>query len=64
LELDQTALHFSYRVFENYGNISLSSVLFVLREMLDSGQPKPGQKGVLLSFGAGFSAFAALIDFA
>ena len=64
LELDQEALHFSYRVFENYGNMSSASVLFVLREMLDSGQPKPGQKGMLLSFGAGFSAFAALIAFA
>jgi 3-oxoacyl-[acyl-carrier-protein] synthase III len=32
--------------------------------MLDSGQPKPGEKGLLLSFGAGFSAFAALMEFA
>jgi alkylresorcinol/alkylpyrone synthase len=64
LELAQDALHFSYKVFENYGNMSSPSVLFVLREILDSGKPQPGQKGMLLAFGAGFSAFAALMEFA
>jgi alkylresorcinol/alkylpyrone synthase len=64
LELADEALRSSYKVFENYGNMSSPSVLFALREMLDSGQPKPGEKGLLLSFGAGFSAFAALIQFA
>jgi predicted naringenin-chalcone synthase len=44
--------------------MSSPSVLFVLREILDSGRPQPGQKGMLLTFGAGFSAFAALIEFA
>jgi alkylresorcinol/alkylpyrone synthase len=63
LGLDRAALRFSYHVFENLGNISSPSVLFVLREILDSGRPAPGQKAMLLSFGAGFSAFAALIDF-
>jgi len=48
----------------NYGNMSSPSVLFVLREILDHGRPQPGQKGVLVAFGAGFSAFAALIEFA
>ena len=63
LELSREALHFSYNVFENYGNMSSPSVLFVLREILDSGRPQPGQKGMLLAFGAGFSAFAALMEF-
>jgi predicted naringenin-chalcone synthase len=57
-------MRFSYHVFENYGNMSSPSVLFVLREILDHGQPQPGQKGMLVAFGAGFSAFAALIEFA
>jgi len=64
LELASEALRFSYSIFENYGNMSSPSVLFVLREILDSGWPQPGQKGMLLAFGAGFSAFAALIEFA
>ena len=63
MELADKALRFSYNVFENYGNMSSPSVLFVLREILDSGRPKPGEKGMLLSFGAGFSAFAAIIEF-
>ena len=63
LELADEALRFSYNVFENYGNMSSPSVLFVLRKILDSKQPQPGQKGMLLAFGAGFSAFAALMEF-
>ena len=64
LKLADESLGFSYHVFENYGNMSSPSVLFVLREILDSGRPRPGQKGMLLAFGAGFSAFAALLEFA
>ena len=64
LELADEALRFSYHVFQNYGNMSSPSVLFVLREILDNGQPQPGQKGILLAFGAGLSAFAALVEFA
>ncbi len=63
LELADEALRFSYTVFENYGNMSSPSVLFVLRKILDSNRPQPGQKGMLLAFGAGFSAFAALMEF-
>jgi predicted naringenin-chalcone synthase len=63
LELTGDTMRFSYNVFEKYGNMSLPSVLFVLREILDSGGPQPGQKGMLLTFGAGFSAFAALLEF-
>ncbi len=63
LELSPEALQYSYHVFENYGNMSSPSVLFVLREILDRGRPQAGQKGMLLAFGAGFSAFAALVEF-
>jgi alkylresorcinol/alkylpyrone synthase len=64
LELADDALRFSHHIFENYGNMSSPSVLFVLREILDRGRPQPGERGMLLSFGAGFSAFAALMEFA
>jgi alkylresorcinol/alkylpyrone synthase len=63
LGLTEEALRFSYHVFENYGNMSSPSVLFVLREILNSGLPRPGEKGVMIAFGAGFSAFAALVEF-
>jgi alkylresorcinol/alkylpyrone synthase len=63
LGLDEARLRHSYEVFENYGNMSSPTVLFALRGVLDSGQVRPGERGLLLSFGAGFSAFAALVEF-
>ena len=63
LGISQEAIRFSYAVFENYGNMSSPSVLFVLRKLLDEAKPSRGQKGLLLSFGAGFTAFAALVEF-
>ncbi|PKO17031.1 3-oxoacyl-ACP synthase [candidate division BRC1 bacterium HGW-BRC1-1] len=64
LGLSREALRFSYDVFENYGNMSSPSVLFVLRAMLDSSAPpRHGERGMLLTFGAGFSAFGALVEF-
>ena len=64
LGLSREALRFSYEIFENYGNMSSPSVLFVLRAMLDSGDPpRRGDLGLMLTFGAGFSAFGALVEF-
>jgi predicted naringenin-chalcone synthase len=64
LGLDKADLHYSLEVFHAYGNMSSPSVLFALRRILDQGHPRPGDRGILLSFGAGFSAFAALVEFA
>lgn len=63
LALDSESLRQSYQVFENYGNMSSPSVLFVLQQLLQREQPNAGQKGLLVAFGAGFSAFAALLEF-
>jgi alkylresorcinol/alkylpyrone synthase len=56
-------LRFSYEVFRNYGNMSSPSVLFVLDRILREARPQPHDTGLLLSFGAGFTAFAALVEF-
>jgi predicted naringenin-chalcone synthase len=56
-------LRFSYEVFREYGNMSSPSVMFVLDRILRQAQPRPGDTGLLLSFGAGFSAFGALVEF-
>jgi predicted naringenin-chalcone synthase len=56
-------LRFSYEVFRDYGNMSSPSVMFVLDRILREAQPESGSRGLLLSFGAGFTAFAALIEF-
>jgi len=56
-------LQYSLNVFRTYGNMSSPSVLFALKQIMEQGKPKPGERGVLLSFGAGFSAFAMLGEF-
>lgn len=63
LDLPGESLRYSYDVLRDYGNMSSPSVLFVLKRLLDEGKPQPGQRGLILSFGAGFTAFAALVEF-
>lgn len=62
-KLPDAAVACSHAVFGEYGNMSSPSVLFVLRRILDSGEPACGDLGLILAFGAGFSAFAALVKF-
>jgi alkylresorcinol/alkylpyrone synthase len=50
-------------VLYDYGNMSSASVLFVLDEVLRSGVARPGDVGVMCSFGAGFGAYAGLLEF-
>ena len=63
LGLTEGQLRYSNEVFEEYGNMSSPTVLFVLKGILEKGRPREGDKGVLLAFGAGFSAFACLVEF-
>jgi alkylresorcinol/alkylpyrone synthase len=56
-------LKFSRDIFAEYGNMSSPTVLFVLERILAQGRPREGDRGLILSFGAGFSAFAALVEF-
>jgi predicted naringenin-chalcone synthase len=56
-------LEASYDVLRKFGNMSSPSVLFVLNSVLASRNIQGGQYGMLVSFGAGFSVFAALIQF-
>ena len=53
----------SRAVLRDYGNMSSASVLFVLEKVLRQHTPRAGDVGLLCSFGAGFSAFAALLEF-
>jgi predicted naringenin-chalcone synthase len=48
-------------VLRLYGNMSSATVLYVLEEIMNT-QPKPGEKGVMLSFGPGFSAQTVLLQ--
>lgn len=50
----------SRKVMERHGNMSSSTILFILKEYLD--KKKAEEKTMLLSFGPGFSAHQALIE--
>jgi len=56
-------LRFSYETFYEYGNMSSPSVMFVLDRILRQAPPQTGDRALLVSFGAGFTAFAALVEF-
>lgn len=48
-------------VLRLFGNISSATVLYVLEQFMDRN-PKPGEKGIMLSFGPGFSAQRILLE--
>lgn len=48
-------------VLRLYGNMSSATVLYVLERFMDSN-PKEGEKGLMLSFGPGFSAQSVLLQ--
>ena len=48
-------------VLRLYGNMSSATVLYVLERIMDK-KPKPGEKGLMLSFGPGFSAQRILLQ--
>jgi alkylresorcinol/alkylpyrone synthase len=62
LGLSPRDLAAAHDVLRRCGNMSSPSCLFVLEESLAEGAA-PGERGVLASFGAGFSAHAALLAF-
>lgn len=49
-------------VLRLYGNMSSATVLYVLEQIMDR-KPKKGEKGLMLSFGPGFSAQRILLEF-
>jgi predicted naringenin-chalcone synthase len=64
LELKENDLDASRTVLKNYGNMSSPTVLFVLAEQISSRSPSAGEWGLMTSFGAGFSAYGVLIQWA
>ena len=49
-------------VLRLYGNMSSATVLYVLERIMDE-KPNKGEKGIMLSFGPGFSAQRVLLEF-
>jgi predicted naringenin-chalcone synthase len=61
-QLSEADVACSRAVLRDFGNMSSPTVLFVLDEMLRTRPPRAGETAVMASFGAGFSAYAALLE--
>ncbi len=61
LGLSPAAVERSWRSLREVGNLSSASVLFVLGDLLESGEARPGDVGVLAAMGPGFSAELVLL---
>jgi alkylresorcinol/alkylpyrone synthase len=61
LGLSEAAVERSRRSLREVGNLSSASVLFVLGDLLDAGEARPGDLGVLAAMGPGFSAELVLL---
>lgn len=62
LGLPREALHASWEVLREYGNMSSATVLFVLERLLRHRSFAPGDRGLLAAFGPGFSAEMLLLQ--
>jgi len=62
LELPRTALARSWESLQRVGNVSSASVLFVLSDLLASGEARRGDVGVLIAMGPGFSSELVLLE--
>lgn len=61
LALDAEALTLTRRSLEEIGNLSSSSVLFVLADHLEQGRVPPGSNALLMAMGPGFCAELVLL---
>jgi alkylresorcinol/alkylpyrone synthase len=61
LGLPRAALERSWRCLREVGNLSSASVLFVLGDLLDAGEARAGDVGLLAAMGPGFSAELVLL---
>jgi alkylresorcinol/alkylpyrone synthase len=61
MTLDESRLAHSRKVLQEYGNMSSATVVFVLDDLLRSGEPVPGDWGLMIALGPGFAAEGALL---
>jgi alkylresorcinol/alkylpyrone synthase len=62
LEIPRAKLSRSWNSLQSVGNLSSASVLFVLAELLASGEAQPGDKGLLVAMGPGFCSELVLLE--
>ena len=62
LEVPREKLQRTWDSLQTVGNLSSASVLFVLSDLLASGEARPGDKGLLLAMGPGFCSELVLLE--
>ena len=62
LEVPRAKLQRTWDSLQNAGNLSSASVLFVLADLLDAQEAKPGDRGLLLAMGPGFCSELVLLE--
>jgi alkylresorcinol/alkylpyrone synthase len=62
LEIPRSKLQRSWDSLQQVGNLSSASVLFVLSDLLASGEARPGDKGLLVAMGPGFCSELVLLE--
>jgi alkylresorcinol/alkylpyrone synthase len=62
LEVPRAKLARSWASLQSVGNLSSASVLFVLADLLASGEAEPGDKGLLVAMGPGFCSELVLLE--
>ena len=62
LDLHRDAMRRSWESLSMVGNLSSASVLFVLSDLLGSGEARPGDKGLLMAMGPGFCSELVLLE--
>jgi predicted naringenin-chalcone synthase len=63
LSLTQAQQRASWNVLATYGNCSSSTILLILKDILEVDQPKPGEYGVFMAFGPGLTMESMLMRF-
>jgi len=61
LELPEDALEASWRTLREVGNMSSTSVLLVLRDVIERRDPVPGTWGLMVAMGPGFCSELVLL---
>jgi predicted naringenin-chalcone synthase len=61
LGLSDEQVRFSKEIYRNFGNMSSATVVFVLDVVIQKGDPRPGDWGVMIALGPGMAAETALI---
>jgi 3,5-dihydroxyphenylacetyl-CoA synthase len=59
--ISEDQLRFSRTVLRNYGNMSSPTIMFVLDEVVRTGDPHAGDWGVMIALGLGMAAEVALL---